>query len=159
MFSEMSLGALSYDMVTGEPLIVLKNTSKTTSFLVKGGNQDVKSLMAEFSGTVADASSPHSLVVKIIQSLNGDIKRLEITMDPHTVQQGIIYYNVGDKQFVQSCRPVDVVVLGNKLSLPVFVSTDLISQESGVVEDCSMNKFMKREEPMDIPPVDKDLLM
>jgi len=128
MFEEMSLNSLSFDMYTGEPLILLKDSTHTSTFIVNGSNQDVRYLMSEFSGTIADASSPYSLLLQIVDSLGARIERLEIVPAGNNTQRGHVFLKKNDQTAVQNCRPVDTVIIANKLSLPIFVSPELLNR-------------------------------
>jgi bifunctional DNase/RNase len=161
MFEEMNLSSLSYDMVTGEPLIVLKDSDKTRSFLVNGKNQDVRYLMSEFSGTLADASSPYSIVLGIIDQFNGNVVRLEIQPDENGMQSGVIYIENGKDVLYQPCRAVDIVVLSSKISIPVHVSVELLQQSEFSVSERPTCSRMKSDKDM-LPPhggIDNEFLM
>ena len=160
MFEEMRLGALSFDMLNGEPLILLKDSSQKSSFLVSGGNQEIRYLLSEFSGTIADSSSPFSLIIQMISDLCGKIKRLEILPGENESRVGRIFVETPNGSFSRDCRPVDVVVISSKLSMPVHVSYDVL----GKIE-CEMKVAGKtteeviQEYPRGHSGDDKDFLM
>jgi len=128
MFEEMSLSSLAFDMYSGEPLVLLKDPTKNNSFLVSGNNQDIRYLMAEFSGRTPDASSPYSLIFSLLLSLACNITRLEIIHNSNNIPTGQIHIINKEKEFIQECRPIDVVLISNKLTMPIWVLKDLLNQ-------------------------------
>ena len=84
--------------------------------------------MAEFSGRTPDASSPYSLIFSLLLSLACNITRLEIIHNSNNIPTGQIHIINKEKEFIQECRPIDVVLISNKLTMPIWVSKDLLNQ-------------------------------
>lgn len=123
----MSINTLSFDMFTGEPVLLLKDSSSINSFLINGNNQDIGFLMSELSGSLPDASSPYALFISVVSSMGGKVKRLEISASEDIGHpNGLVYISHGATEIMQKCRPVDIAVLSNKLSLPIQVASNLI---------------------------------
>lgn len=128
MFKEMNLNSLSFDSASGEPFVLLKDSTRSSSFLVTANPQDINFLMSEFSGTVADANSPYALIIQMMSLLQCQLDRVEIVPEVTGMYTGRILLKSGETILTQKCRPIDAVILACKLSKPVQVFSSLINQ-------------------------------
>lgn len=113
--------------VTGTPIVILKDEKSRTLPIVIGFFE-AQSILLVLEKVKLPRPLTHDLIKSIIEELNADFIKLEITtLKENTFFARILLKFNGETKSVD-CRPSDGIALALRFEVPIFVSEELLKE-------------------------------
>ena len=130
-WTEVAVRGVVIDPMTGDPAILLEDDAESVIITVPADPGGAEAIICELEGIHRDA--PHSLLYRFFVRHGIRVNRLEIGLNPTGDLSSALCYRHEGRSFRMDVRPADGISLAIQASAPLFVSTELILDQSRAV--------------------------
>lgn len=148
---QVKINGLALDMTTNSPVVILAPADSKDKLLpIWIGHYEAWAIAMELSGIKSKRPLTHDLLKKVIKSMSGVVKKVEVT---HLVNQTFyakIYVDFKGDSLEIDARPSDSIALALKAGVPIFVADELFDLKgNGIKDHESLKDRLKRLNPED----------
>jgi len=136
---EAKLEGLALDMTTNTPVVILAPTELERVLPIWIGHAEAWAIAMELSGISSKRPLTHDLMKRMIESLGGEVERIEITELRDQTFFAVIHVSRNGETFKIDARPSDSIALALKTNSTIYVNEELFSiEQEGSPEKPSM---------------------
>jgi bifunctional DNase/RNase len=138
---EVKVYRLIVDPNSRQPIVLLADPSGELAMPIWIGPNEAGAIQAEMEGTQPLRPMTHDLLERVIQKMNGAVKRVIITHQKESIYYAVIVIEKDRALFEIDARPSDSIVLALKFKAPIFIAKSLFREralrtgEQGETED------------------------
>jgi uncharacterized protein len=128
---EMTLYGVSFEPIGKQPIVLLKTTDDDRFLPIWIGHPEAAAILTKLQGATPPRPMTHDLLSDVINELQGEIVRVEVTeLRDNTFHARIMIVQDGRELEIDS-RPSDAIALAVRCDAKIFASEDVI-EESGI---------------------------
>src|SRR4029453_5755040 len=128
---EMTLYGVSFEPIGKQPIVLLKTTDDDRFLPIWIGHPEAAAILTKLQGATPPRPMTHDLLSDVINELQGEIVRVEVTeLRDNTFHARIMIVQDGREGEIDS-RPSDAIALAVRCDAKIFASEDVI-EESGI---------------------------
>lgn len=134
---EVQIDGLAMDLVSNSPVVVLASEKLNKVLPIWIGHNEAWVIAMEISGVGAKRPLTHDLCKRVIETMGGDLEKVEITeLKEQTFYAKLYIKQDGTMQEIDA-RPSDSIALALKTNCPIFVNEDLfqINREDAELDE------------------------
>ena len=128
MFIEMKLSGLVMDPFTNTPIIILKDLEDKEALSIWIGLLEASAIVVEMEKIHLPRPMTHDLVATILNSLEIQVSRVEITDLKDDTYFALIHLVLDGKSFRIDTRPSDAIAIALRTQSPIYVHETVIAQ-------------------------------
>lgn len=131
---EMEVHGVNLDMLTNQPVIILKDLGSNRYLPIWIGQFEATAILMEVQGIRPSRPLTHDLLKTILDSLKAQVTRIVI----NDLREGTFYaqihmsFNSSDLQI--DARPSDAIALAVRANVPIFADENVLDQAAVVSE-------------------------
>lgn len=122
---EVHIDGLALDMTTNSPVVILTPTGLNKVLPIWIGHSEAWGIAMELSGVKAKRPMTYDLLRDVIQTLNANVERVEITELRDQTFYARIHLILNGQRFEIDARPSDSIALALKAKARIFVNEEL----------------------------------
>ena len=127
----MTLYGVSFEPIGKQPIVLLKTTDDDRFLPIWIGHPEAAAILTKLQGATPPRPMTHDLLSDVINELQGEIVRVEVTeLRDNTFHARIMIVQDGREVEIDS-RPSDAIALAVRCDAKIFASEDVI-EESGI---------------------------
>ena len=126
MFRPMQISALAVDTLTKSPIVLLKEVDGERTLPIWIGLLEANAIAVELEGIKLARPMTHDLLKNILEMIDVQVERIEITELRNNTFYAIIHVKYRDKDFTIDARPSDALALSLRVDAPIFVAEEVI---------------------------------
>ncbi len=126
---EAKLEGLALDMTTNTPVVILAPTKLKRVLPIWIGHAEAWAIAMELSGVGSKRPLTHDLMKRMIESLGGEVERVEITELRDQTFFAVIHVTHDGPTSKIDARPSDSIALALKAGSTIYVNEELFSVE------------------------------
>ena len=126
MFKPMQISALAVDTLTKSPIVLLKEVDGERTLPIWIGLLEANAIAVELEGIKLARPMTHDLLKNILEMIDVQVERIEITELKNNTFYAIIHVKYRDKDFTIDARPSDALALSLRVDAPIFVAEEVI---------------------------------
>lgn len=152
---EMEVHGVNLDMLTNQPVIILKESSTNRYLPIWIGQFEATAILMEVQGIKPARPLTHDLLKTVIDSLSAQITRIVI----NDLKDGTFYAQIhmtsNSNSMQIDARPSDAIALAVRASVPIFADQNVLEQaaitnEAGEEEEIErFREFLESVKPED----------
>ncbi len=152
---EMEVHGVNLDMLTNQPVIILKDLSSNRYLPIWIGQFEATAILMEVQGIRPSRPLTHDLLKTIIDSLKARVNRIVINDLREGTFYAQIHISANSGQFQIDARPSDAIALAVRVNVPIFADENVLNQaavvnEVGEEEEVErFRKFLENVKPED----------
>jgi bifunctional DNase/RNase len=148
---QVKINGLALDMTTNSPVVILASLDSEEKLLpIWIGHYEAWAIAMELSGIKSKRPLTHDLLKKVINSMGGKIKKVEVTELVNQTFYAKIYVDTKENSLEIDARPSDSIALALKSKVPIYVAEGLFQLKgSGKKDQESLRERLKRLNPED----------
>jgi hypothetical protein len=148
---QVKINGLALDMTTNSPVVILTSLDSEEKLLpIWIGHYEAWAIAMELSGIKSKRPLTHDLLKKVINSMGGKIKKVEVTELVNQTFYAKIYVDTKENSLEIDARPSDSIALALKSKVPIYVAEGLFQLKgSGRKDQESLRERLKRLNPED----------
>ncbi len=127
---QVSLHQLAVDPASQQPVVLLTDADGRRALFIWIGPAEARAIYSEQQGVRHARPLTHDLIERIIQKVNGKIRRIVITHTRENVYYATIVMEKEGGLIEIDARPSDSIVLALKFKSPIFVTKTLFEEMS-----------------------------
>lgn len=128
MFIEMTVDSVTIDNKVNTPVVTLKGGESILPIWI--GLLEASSIASELEGLKLTRPMTHDLLRNSIETLGGEITKIEIKDLKDSVYYSSIHIKKGTSYIEIDSRPSDAIALSLRVGLPIFVEEGVIEKSS-----------------------------
>jgi len=148
------VSAVTVDVLTGQPLIILKGVNDDRLIPIRVGAAEARSIDRAYRRSRFATADAHDVLLKFIKEVHGDVMAVAL----EEMEEGgmIAYFRVrtDGKAIVIDCRPSDAIAIAVKTGNPIWLSASAIGVESKLSDDDESERDKFRSFVSDLKPSD-----
>ncbi|HYE21384.1 MAG TPA: bifunctional nuclease family protein [Tepidisphaeraceae bacterium] len=130
MSIQMELHKIIISEMQDQQIIVLKEVDGERKFPIVIGSTEAMAIDRRLKGHATPRPMTHDLLASVIESMGGDVDRIEINdLQAHTFFAKIHIRQNGKDLEIDS-RPSDAIALGIATTVPIFVAEHVLEEVS-----------------------------
>jgi bifunctional DNase/RNase len=122
----MQISALAVDTLTKSPIVLLKEIDGERTLPIWIGLLEANAIAVELEGIKLARPMTHDLLKNILEMIDVQVERIEITELKNNTFYALIHVNYKDKGFTIDARPSDALALSLRVGAPIFVAEEVI---------------------------------
>ncbi len=159
---QVRIASLAVDPRTDQPIIILKPLTETPGHArllpIWIGHPEATAILLALEGVATPRPMTHDLLLGVIQTLNVEVDRVEITRVEEGTFFAEIYLSGGTGDLVVDARPSDSIALAIRAGAPIYVAEEVfelsaVPDESVAVDEESevqaFRAFLDHVDPED----------
>ena len=132
MFKEMKLSRLIMDPFTNTPVVILKDLEGKEALSIWIGLLEASAIVVEMEKIHLPRPMTHDLVATILNSLEIQVSRVEITDFRDNTYFALIHLVLDEKSFHIDTRPSDAIAIALRTQSPIYVHETVIAESKKV---------------------------
>ena len=132
MFKEMKLSRLIMDPFTNTPVVILKDLEDKETLSIWIGLLEASAIVVEMEKIHLPRPMTHDLVATILNSLEIQVSRVEITDFKDNTYFALIHLVLDEKSFHIDTRPSDAIAIALRTQSPIYVHETVIAESKKV---------------------------
>jgi hypothetical protein len=138
---EVKVYRLIIDPNTMQPVVLLADASGERAMPIWIGPTEASAIQAEMEGAQPLRPMTHDLLERVIQKMNGTVKRIIITHHKENIYYAVIVLEKDRTLIEIDARPSDSIVMALKFKTPILIAKNLFKEralptgEQGETED------------------------
>src|SRR3972149_9481089 len=128
---EVKLEGLALDMTTNTPVVILAPSEIKKVLPIWIGHAEAWAIAMELSGVSSKRPLTHDLLKRTVESLGGQVEKVEITELREQTFYAVIYIACNGEVYQIDARPSDSIALALKTGSAIYVNEDLFSIDAG----------------------------
>jgi bifunctional DNase/RNase len=148
---QVKINGLALDMSTNSPVVILASLDSEEKLLpIWIGHYEAWAIAMELSGIKSKRPLTHDLLKRVINSMGGKMKKVEVTQLVNQTFYAKIYVELKENSLEIDARPSDSIALALKSNVPIYVADELFQLKgSGKKDQESLRERLKRLNPED----------
>ena len=130
MFKEMKLSRLIMDPFTNTPVVILKDLEDKEALSIWIGLLEASAIVVEMEKIHLPRPMTHDLVATILNSLEIQVSRVEITDYKDNTYFALIHLVLDKKSFHIDTRPSDAIAIALRTQSPIYVHQTVIAESN-----------------------------
>ena len=130
MFKEMKLSRLIMDPFTNTPIVILKDLEDKEALSIWIGLLEASAIVVEMEKIHLPRPMTHDLVATILNSLEIQVSRVEITDYKDNTYFALIHLDLDEKSFHIDTRPSDAIAIALRTQSPIYVHETVIAESN-----------------------------
>lgn len=130
MFKEMKLSRLIMDPFTNTPIVILKDLEDKEALSIWIGLLEASAIVVEMEKIHLPRPMTHDLVATILNSLEIQVSRVEITDYKDNTYFALIHLVLDEKSFHIDTRPSDAIAIALRTQSPIYVHETVIAESN-----------------------------
>jgi uncharacterized protein len=133
---EMCIYGVSFDMVSKQPIVLLKTASGKRFLPIWIGHAEAAAILAKLQGTEAPRPMTHDLMNEILGELHTSVARITVTELRENTFHALITLRTGlpEGEVEVDSRPSDAIAIAVRANAPIFAA-DKVIDENGIEFD------------------------
>jgi uncharacterized protein len=127
---EVKIYRLIVDPASMQPVVLLADLAGERVMPVWIGPNEANAIQAEIEGVQPPRPMTHDLLERVIQRMNGTVKRVIITHQKENIYYALLVIEKDRNLLEIDARPSDSLVMALKLKSPIFVAKSLFKERS-----------------------------
>lgn len=148
MFIEMRVAGITLDPMTKMPIVILKDSSGENALPIWIGIAEASAIATQLEKIDLARPMTHDLLRNILNELDANLERVEVTDLKDNTYFAILYLKIGDQTLPVDSRPSDAIALALRTESPIFVDEEVLNKSRHI-------DTRKAEEDM-VSPEDRD---
>jgi bifunctional DNase/RNase len=132
MSIEMMVAGIALDPVTKMPIIILKDSNGDNALPIWIGIAEASAIATQLEKIDLARPMTHDLIKNLLQALDTQVDRIEITALKDNTFYANIYLKSDDKTLPIDSRPSDAIALALRTESPIFVSEEVIRKAKSI---------------------------
>lgn len=128
-FLEVKLEGLALDMTTNSPVVILAPSGLDKVLPIWIGHAEAWAIAMELSGMHAKRPLTHDLLKRVLESLEANVQRVEITDLKEQTFFAVIHIQMQGVDRQIDARPSDSIALALKTGASIFVNEALFTMK------------------------------
>ena len=128
MFKEIKLSRMIMDPFTNTPVVILKDLEDKAALSIWIGLLEASAIVVEMEKIHLPRPMTHDLVATILNSLEIQVSRVEITDYKDNTYFALIHLVLDEKSFHIDTRPSDAIAIALRTQSPIYVHETVIAQ-------------------------------
>jgi bifunctional DNase/RNase len=124
----MKIKGLMIDPVSNMPIIILKNGDGKSVLPIWVGIFEANAIAMQLEDIVSPRPMTHDLLKNVIEGLQAEVRRVEITDLKDNTFFATIHLGHGEADLVVDARPSDAMALALRTEAPIFVDAKVLSK-------------------------------
>src|SRR5688500_15880628 len=130
MSIQMELHKIIISEMQDQQIIVLKEVDGERKFPIVIGSTEAMAIDRRLKGLATPRPMTHDLLASVIETMGGDVDRIEINdLQAHTFFAKI-HIRQNGKDLERDSRPSDAIALGIATTVPIFVADHVLEEVS-----------------------------
>lgn len=126
----MQIYGVSFDMVGKQPIVLLKTVDANRFLPIWIGHPEAAAILMKLQGASTPRPMTHDLLGDLIDQLGAKCEKISVTeLRDNTFFASITISANGEAMEIDS-RPSDALALAVRLSVPIFVSEEVIEESA-----------------------------
>ncbi len=152
---EMVVHGVNLDLMTNQPVIILKDAASHRFLPIWIGQFEATSILMEIQGVKPSRPLTHDLLTSIIGKLEATVQRIVINDLKDGTFFAKIHMTKNGTKLVIDARPSDAIALAVRIKVPIFAvnkvvdKASIVSQEGEEEEVARFRRFLKDIKPED----------
>ena len=126
----MSVGALTLDPVTKNPIVILKDADNKLNLPIWIGLLEATAIATELEGIKMARPMTHDLLRNLLGDLGATLERVEITDLKENTYYAVLHLLVGGEPRAVDSRPSDAISLALRTKSPIYVARRVLEASS-----------------------------
>jgi bifunctional DNase/RNase len=127
---EVKVYRLIMDPNSMQPIVLLADPSGELAMPIWIGPNEAGAIQAEMEGTQPLRPMTHDLLERVIQKMNGTVKRVVITHQKENIYYAVIVIEKDRSLFEIDARPSDSIVMALKFKTPILIAKGLFREKA-----------------------------
>jgi hypothetical protein len=127
---EVKVYRLIADPNTMQPVVLLADPSGEWAIPIWIGPPEAGAIQAEMEGTQPLRPMTHDLLERVIQKMNGTVKRVIITHQKENIYYAVVVLEKDRIHHEIDARPSDSIVMALKFKAPIFIAKILFKERA-----------------------------
>ncbi len=127
---EVKVYRLIMDPANMQPVVLLADPAGERVMPVWIGPLEARAIQAEMEGEETPRPMTHDLMEKVIQRMNGTVKRVVITHQKENIYYAVLVIEKDRSLAEIDARPSDSIVMALKFKAPIFIAKSLFRERS-----------------------------
>jgi uncharacterized protein len=127
---EVKISRLLVDPANMQPVVLLADSAGERAIPIWIGPNEANAIQGEIEGAQPPRPLTHDLLERVIQRLNGTVKRVIITHQKENIYFAVIVIERDRILLEIDARPSDSLVLALKFKSPIFIARSLFKERS-----------------------------
>jgi hypothetical protein len=127
---EVKIYRLIVDPASMQPVVLLADSTGERAMPIWIGPNEANAIQAEIEGAQPVRPMTHDLLERVIQRLNGTVKRVIITHQKENIYHAVIVLEKDRNLLEIDARPSDSLVMALKFKSPIFIAKSLFKERS-----------------------------
>lgn len=141
---EMELTGVRVELPSNQPIVLLREREGERYLPIWIGAAEAAAIALALQGVVTPRPMTHDLLRTILEDLAVQVRRIEVTELRDATFFALIQLNRHGEDHQVSSRPSDAIALAVRMSVPIFVSEDVLNEASILIpgdEEEEVEKF------------------
>ncbi|MEO5966034.1 MAG: bifunctional nuclease family protein [Candidatus Limnocylindrales bacterium] len=127
---EMTVDSVRVHMRTGRHVLVLRENEGGRLLMIWVGVNEANAIAMKLQGVTPERPLTHDLVVTMLEAMNVRIDRIVISdLADETFHARLVLVGADARQDIDA-RPSDAIALAVRMSVPIYVTTDVMDRAS-----------------------------
>jgi bifunctional DNase/RNase len=132
---EVKVYSLIVDPSSMQPVVLLAAPSGELVMPIWIGPNEAAAIQGELEGTKPPRPMTHDLLERVIQRLNGTVRRVTITQEKEGIYYAIIVLEKDRTLLELDARPSDSIAMALKFKAPIFISRSLFKERAVLLQE------------------------
>lgn len=152
---EMKVHGVNLDVMTNQPVIILKDTNEHRFLPIWIGQFEATSILMEIQGIRPSRPLTHDLLKNMIDVLKARVSKIIVNDLKKGTFYAQIYLALKSLNIQIDARPSDAIALAVRTKVPIYVAEEVIEKASVVTESgeeeevARFREFLKNVRPED----------
>lgn len=131
-FVRMSVGELTLDPITKTPIVILRDSDNKLNLPIWIGLPEATAMATELEGIQMGRPMTHDLLRRVIESLGGEVVRIEVTELRDNTYYAVIRIRATGGELEIDARPSDAIALALRTKSPIFVADQVLESSAAL---------------------------
>lgn len=131
---EVKVHGLIADPASMQPVVLLVDPSEGRVMPIWIGPNEAAVIQGELAGTPFPRPTTHDLLERVIQRLNGTLRRVIITHEKDNTYYATLVLEKDETSLELDARPSDSIALALKFQIPIFISRSLFAERAFLLQ-------------------------
>jgi len=157
-FVEVEIDSVRVSLTNQQRIVILKKVNEERYLPIWIGLYEAEAITIALQDIQVARPQTHDLLKTIVQTLNAKLIQVEVISLSDDVFYGNLILDINGERREVDCRPSDALALAARMSVPIMVSEDVMSQ-AGIIpeEDITDAEAFDEEEFPELDEEDLDV--
>ena len=132
---EVEIDSVRVSLTNQQRIVILKQVDKERYLPIWIGLYEAEAITIALQDIQIARPQTHDLLKTLIQSLNGRLIQVEVSLLSDDVFYGNLVIEIDGKRKFVDCRPSDALALAVRMNAPILVAEDVMAQASIIPEE------------------------